>query len=156
MAFRLAIWISEPFRLTHLCSPRDTDSNLHAFRNRQVKGYPARKTRGASPFSVYLGWITVASIADVAATLVSYNWNGFGISPSTWAILVVAVALVITMLMLATRKDIAYSLVIIWALIGIGVNHTGNQSVVTLIEVASALVAVALVATVLVSNLPRK
>jgi len=108
------------------------------------------------PFSVYLGWITVASIADVAATLVSYNWNGFGISPSTWAILVVAVALVITMLMLATRKDIAYSLVIIWALIGIGVNHTGNQSVVTLIEVASALVAVALVATVLISNLPRK
>ena len=108
------------------------------------------------PFSVYLGWITVASTADVAATLVSYNWNGFGISPSTWAILVVAVALVITMLMLATRKDIAYSLVIIWALIGIGVNHTGNQSVVTLIEVASALVAVALVATVLMSNLPRK
>ena len=108
------------------------------------------------PFSVYLGWITVASIADVAATLVSYNWNGFGISPSTWAILVVAVALVITMLMLATRKDIAYALVIIWALVGIGVNHTGNQTVVVLIEVASALVAVALVATLLVNRFRKK
>jgi len=108
------------------------------------------------PFSVYLGWITVASIADVAATLVSYNWNGFGISPSTWAILVVAVALLITMLMLATRKDVAYALVIIWALVGIGVNHNGNQTVVTLTEVASALVAIALVATVLVSRVRKK
>jgi benzodiazapine receptor len=108
------------------------------------------------PFSVYLGWITVASIADVAATLVSYNWNGFGISPSTWAILIVAVVLVITMLMLATRKDIAYALVIIWALVGIGVNHNANQTVVMLTEVASALVAIALVATVLVSRVRKK
>jgi translocator protein len=108
------------------------------------------------PFSVYLGWITVASIADVAATLVSYNWNGFGISSSTWAILVVAVALLITMLMLATRKDIAYSLVIIWALIGIGVNHNGNQTVVMLTEVASALVVVALVLTLLVTRFRKK
>jgi len=108
------------------------------------------------PFSVYLGWITVASIADVAATLVSYNWNGFGISPSTWAILVVAVALSITMLMLATRKDIAYALVIIWALVGIGVNHNGNQTVVVLTEVASAMVAIALVATVIVSRVRKK
>ena len=108
------------------------------------------------PFSVYLGWITVASIADVAATLVSYNWNGFGISPSTWAILVVVVALSITMLMLATRKDIAYALVIIWALVGIGVNHNGNQTVVVLTEVASALVAIALVATIIVSRFRKK
>ena len=108
------------------------------------------------PFSVYLGWITVASIADVAATLVSYNWNGFGVSPSTWAILVVAVALVITMLMLATRKDFAYALVLIWALIGIGVSHNGNQTVVMLTEVASALVAIVLVATVIVSRVRKK
>ena len=108
------------------------------------------------PFSVYLGWITVASIADVAATLVSYNWNGFGISPSTWAILVVAVTLIIIMLMLATRKDTAYALVIIWALVGIGVNHAGNQTVVVLTEAASALVAVAIVLTLLVTRFRKK
>ena len=108
------------------------------------------------PFSVYLGWITVASIADVAATLVSYNWNGFGISPSTWAILVVAVTLIITMLMLATRKDTAYALVIIWALVGIGVNHAGNQTIVVPTEAASALIAVALVLTLLVTRFRKK
>ncbi len=108
------------------------------------------------PFSVYLGWITVATIADVAATLVSYNWDGFGISPSTWAIFLVAIVLVITLLMLSTRRDVAYALVIIWALIGIGVNHIGNQTVVVVTEVASALAAIALIITVLVSRVRKK
>ncbi len=108
------------------------------------------------PFSVYLGWITVASIADVAATLVSAHWNGFGISPETWAILVVAVALLITMLTLITRKDLAYSLVIIWALVGIGVKHSGNQTIVTLTEVSATIVAVALIAVVLANMLRKK
>ena len=108
------------------------------------------------PFSVYLGWITVASIADVAATLVSYNWNGFGQSPETWAIVVVAVALIITILTLAIRKDVAYALVIIWALIGIGVNHSVNQTVVTLTEISAAIVAIAIIVTVSLSLLRRR
>jgi hypothetical protein len=108
------------------------------------------------PFSVYLGWITVASIADVAATLVSHNWNGFGLSPETWAIVVVAVALIITMLMLAIRRDVAYSLVIIWALVGIGVSHSTNQTVVTLTEISASIVSIAIIVTVTLSLLRRR
>lgn len=108
------------------------------------------------PFSVYLGWITVASIANVATTLVSVGWDGFGISPETWAILVVAVALIITMLVLVTRRDVAYSLVIIWALVGIGVKQSGNQTIVLLMEISAAIVAVALVATTLVTKLRKE
>ena len=74
------------------------------------------------PFSVYLGWITIASIANVAATLVSVKWNGFGISPETWAIIIAIVALLIAILVVITRKDIAYGLVVVWALLGIAVN----------------------------------
>jgi translocator protein len=107
------------------------------------------------PFSVYLGWITVASIADVATTLVSLNWNGGGLSPETWAILVVAVALVITALMLITRKDVAYSLVIIWALVGIAVKQTGNQTVVLLAEISAIIVAVMLIVTIIVARVRR-
>ena len=108
------------------------------------------------PFSVYLGWITIASIANVAATLVSIGWDGFGISPETWAILVVAVALIITILMLFTRKDVAYSLVIIWALVGIGVKQSGNQTIVMLAEISAAIVAVALISTILVTQIRKK
>ena len=108
------------------------------------------------PFSVYLGWITVASIANVAATLVSIGWDGFGISPETWAILVVAVALIITILMLFTRKDVAYSLVIIWALVGIGVKQSGNQTIVMLAEISAAIVAIALISTILLTQIRKK
>jgi hypothetical protein len=108
------------------------------------------------PFSVYLGWITIASIADVAVTMTAYGWDGFGISPETWAIVVVAVALVITMLMLGIRKDVAYALVVIWALVGIGVNHSGNPNVVLLTEISSILVAIGILVTLALTWLRRK
>jgi len=107
------------------------------------------------PFSVYLGWITVASIANVAITLVSLNWDGAGISPETWAILVVAVALVITSIMLITRKDVAYSFVIIWALVGIAVKQSGNQTIVMLAEINAVIVAVMLLATIIIARVRR-
>lgn len=105
------------------------------------------------PFSVYLGWITIASIANVSVFLVSENWDGFGISAETWATLIIIVALVITLLVLATRRDIAYSLVIVWALIGIAVKQSGNQSIVTLTEASAIIVLLALAAVVLLSRL---
>jgi benzodiazapine receptor len=105
------------------------------------------------PFSVYLGWITIASIANVAVFLVSENWDGFGINPETWATLVIVVALAITVLVLATRRDIAYGLVIVWALTGIAVNQSGNQSIVTLTEASAIIVLLALAAVVLLSRL---
>ena len=108
------------------------------------------------PFSIYLGWITVASIANVSATLVSIKWNGFGVSPETWAAVVIAVALIITVLMLIIRKDVAYALVIIWALVGIGLKQSGNQTIVTLTEVSAVIVAVASVVVVLVAKLRKK
>ncbi len=50
-----------------------------------------------APFSVYFGWITIASIANVAAALVSVGWDGFGLSSETWGILVVIIALLTTL-----------------------------------------------------------
>lgn len=108
------------------------------------------------PFSVYLGWITIASIADVAVTLTAYNWDGFGISHEVWAIIVVAVALVITMLMLGIRKDVAYALVVIWALVGIGINQSGNQNVLLLTQISSVLVAIGVLVTIVLTWLRRK
>ena len=108
------------------------------------------------PFSVYLGWITIASIANVSATAVSVNWDGFGINPETWAALIIIVALLITILVIATRKDIAYALVIIWALVGIAVKQSGNETIVLLTEVSAAIIAILVVATVLLTKLRNK
>ncbi|HUV53798.1 MAG TPA: hypothetical protein VMW03_01190 [Candidatus Krumholzibacteriaceae bacterium] len=71
------------------------------------------------PFSVYLGWITVAPIANIVAFLVSSGWESYGVAAAYWTVLVIAVALALTLVNLWTRGDVAYSLVIVWALSGI-------------------------------------
>lgn len=108
------------------------------------------------PFSVYLGWITIASIANVAVTLVSVNWDGFGISPETWAALIIIIALLITLLVIATRKDVAYGLVIIWALVGIAVKQSENQNIVMITEISAIIVAIVLAAVILLASLKRR
>jgi hypothetical protein len=107
------------------------------------------------PFSVYLGWLSIATIANITITLVAYSWDGFGISPEVWAILIVAVALVLTMLMLGIRKDVAYALVVVWALVGISVNQS-NANVVLTTQVGAVIAAVALIATAALVALKRR
>lgn len=107
------------------------------------------------PFSVYLGWITIASIANVAVTLVSAGWDGLGISQETWALLIVIIALLITLLVVATRKDLAYGLVVIWALLGIAAKQSGNQNIVTTTEASAIVVAIALILSILVLRMTR-
>jgi uncharacterized membrane protein len=108
------------------------------------------------PFSIYLGWITIATIANVAAFLVSVNWDGFGISRETWAILIIIIALIITLLVIITRKDVAYALVIIWALTGIAVNQTANPNIITAVEASAATAAITLAAILFYSKLRNK
>ena len=71
------------------------------------------------PFSVYLGWITVATIANVTALLVDAGVPSYGLLAEFLTIFVISVAVIITLLTLYLRKDIAYSLVIAWATLGI-------------------------------------
>lgn len=76
------------------------------------------------PFSIYFGWITVATIANVTVFLVSINWNGFGLSDEFWTIGAIIAGVVISMTTAWRLKNIVYSLVIIWAYFGIWVKHT--------------------------------
>jgi translocator protein len=104
------------------------------------------------PFSVYLGWVTIATIANIAVTLVSVNWDGLGISLETWAVLVLAVAVIIDLIVIVTRRDIAYSLVFIWALVGIAVNQAANATILLTAEVGVAIISVGLVISIAMSR----
>ena len=103
------------------------------------------------PFSIYLGWITVATVANVTDVLYYLNWDGFGVTPEIWMLIVLAVVLLIAALVSFDRRDIAYSLVILWALVGIAVKH----SAVSLVSTAS-LITGALVAVILIYSLFRR
>ncbi len=97
------------------------------------------------PFSIYLGWITVATIANVTQVLYYLGWNGFGIGPETWLVIMLAVAVVVAGLMAWTRRDAAYLLVLVWAFIGIALKHAAVPPVATAAWVATAAVAVLVV-----------
>jgi hypothetical protein len=74
-------------------------------------------------FSVYLGWISLAIIANIASTI---NLLIPGIPIETqaiWTALIIVVALTLTLLMLYMRRDIAYALVVVWASVGIATNQ---------------------------------
>lgn len=75
------------------------------------------------PFSVYFGWITVATIANITVWLVSLGWNGFGISEATWAVIIIAVGAIIGTAVILRDRDIAYGLVFVWAYFGITIKH---------------------------------
>ncbi|MBD3186911.1 hypothetical protein GF325_08805 [Candidatus Bathyarchaeota archaeon] len=96
------------------------------------------------PFSIYLGWITVATIANVTAVLVVTGWSGWGIPESTWSVLVIIVATIITALMLLTRRDIVYSLVILWATFGIWLKQGSGYPDIAITTIISLIIVAAL------------
>ena len=85
---------------------------------------PREKLLIRLPFSVYFGWITVATIANATALLVSLGWNGFVIPESVWAIIILAVGALIGTATLLRFSNIAYGLVLVWAYTGILIKHT--------------------------------
>ena len=82
------------------------------------------------PFGLYLGWITVATVANIADWLYFVEWNGFGIAAQTWAIIMLAVASLLGLAMALTRRDAAYLVVLVWAFIGIAVKQVSAPMVV--------------------------
>jgi hypothetical protein len=71
------------------------------------------------PFSVYLGWISIATIANATALLVHVRWNRFGLGEPFWTVMMIAAGIVLALLALYLRRDVFYALVVDWALAGI-------------------------------------
>ncbi len=107
------------------------------------------------PFSVYLGWISIATIANVSVALTAIGWDGFGIEAATWAVVIICVALLLSLAMLASRKDIAFCFVVVWALVGILAKQSGYETIVLASEVGIVLLLVAIGVTVAFSRLKR-
>jgi translocator protein len=100
------------------------------------------------PFSIYLGWITVASIANTSNVLYDLGWNGGPIAPEVWTVIMLVVAVIVTAAMLYFRRDIAYALVIIWAAVGISVAQAGVTLVPTAALVTAGVIALLIVLSV--------
>ena len=90
------------------------------------------------PFSIYLGWISVATIANFSVSAYNLGWNGFG-APVVFTLAVLAVGITLGALMITRRHEIAYPLVLVWAFIGIYMKqHGGGNQVVAIAGLVAA------------------
>lgn len=99
------------------------------------------------PFSLYLGWITVATIANVTTLLVDLEWSHLGISEEIWTVIVLVVGTLIGLTVLQKRGDVAYGLVILWAYFGIISKRMSLGADFTNMIVLTAVISMVLVAS---------
>jgi len=104
------------------------------FINYHLKGYPSGVIKAT--FGIYLGWICIATIANVTALLVNYNWGGWGISQEAWAIILIGVGTLISAVALLRLNNPFLALAVIWAFAGIIIKR---QADFTSIVIAAAL-----------------
>lgn len=99
------------------------------------------------PFSLYLGWVSVATIANVTVALDRAGWGGGGLAPEAWAALMVLVGGVLAALIGLTRSDPVYPAVFVWAFVGLAIRQRETELIaVTAIAVAIAAAVIAIVA----------
>lgn len=92
------------------------------------------------PIAVYLGWIIVATLANVSVWLVSTNWSGWGISPETWTVIMIGIAVAVYILLVLTRNLRESAAVGIWALIAIAWRQWDGSETVAYSAVGGAIV----------------
>lgn len=95
-----------------------------------------------APFSLYLGWITVATIANFGSFFVSVNWDGFGIAGQTWSAVMIAVAVIVAGLLLVNRRNLTYAGVLVWALFGIRAAFPAEPIIANTALIAAILIIV--------------
>jgi translocator protein len=94
------------------------------------KPSPAARWLVQFPFSLYLGWITVATVANASAVLVDLGWDGRPLTPVTWTVILIAVAAGLALVMLRRHRDLTYAGVIVWALVGILIQQQAYAPIV--------------------------
>ncbi len=98
------------------------------------------------PFSIYFGWITVATIANTIVFFVSLGWLGEGVTQWLFIIAVLIVGLVIAGMIMFKNQNLGYGAAVIWAYIGILIKHTsasgfgGKYPFVILVLILSIIV----------------
>lgn len=105
------------------------------------------------PILVYLGWICVATIANVTALLVTSRWDGFGIDPVLWTVVAIGAGAVVAIALAFLRSTIAAPLVVVWAYAGIVIKRTSVDPAQTEpVWIAAVVCAVAVLVAVAVST----
>ncbi|MFW5793751.1 MAG: hypothetical protein ACOCWC_05655 [Bacteroidota bacterium] len=105
------------------------------FINYQLQGFTTGITKAA--FGVYLGWICIATIANITALLVHYNWGGWGISEEAWTIIMIFAGVLITSFALVRLNNPFIGIAVAWAFLGIVIKQRGDYPSIVLAAIAA-------------------
>ena len=102
-------------------------------------------------FSAYLGWVSLATILNVAIWLYSLGWRGGPISPQGWTAVMLGVALTLYLYLGLSRRDYVVLGVLSWASLGIWVKHQ-EDSVVAIASLVVCTIALLALIRILVTS----
>jgi hypothetical protein len=144
----IVFWHSGYYPLTLVMMLTLLASLIVIYRRLAALGNPDAATRWLVrfPFSLYLGWISVATIANASAVFIDLGWEGSPLSPVTWTATMMAVAAALSLGMLSRHRDLVYSGVIVWALAGIIVRQAAYAPIVAAGGLAMGVIVLAAVA----------
>lgn len=95
------------------------------------------------PFGMYLGWMTVAVVANVSQVLYVLGWSGAPLSEPAWAAIMLGVASVIGVLMIFRRNEVSFPAVLVWAFVGIWVKNSDTLLVAVTAMILAMVLCVA-------------
>jgi hypothetical protein len=128
-------WLSVVAMLVILLSLIGAYLQLNSGRERLSR---ERKWLAQVPLSVYLGWISVATIVNVASALYISAWDGWGISAEAWTAIMLVVGGIIAATCALQRADIAFILVFIWAYVAIALRQW-DKPLISLTAIVAAI-----------------
>lgn len=91
------------------------------------------------PVSIYAGWISVATIANITAWLVKIGWNGAPLTPFIWTIIMIVVATLLNLLIIYHRNMREFALVGVWSLVAIHIRHMDDMQMIAIPAMFAAL-----------------
>jgi len=103
-------------------------------------------------FGIYLGWICIATIANVTALMVNYGWGGFGIAGETWTIIMIIIGALLVALTIWRIDNPFIGIAVVWAFAGIMIKRQADYRTIFI----TAAVALVVVAAVLLLTFFRK
>ena len=103
-------------------------------------------------FGIYLGWICIATIANVTAVLVTSGWNGFSISQEAWTIIMIAVGTLLVALTIYRLNNPFLGLAVVWAFLGIAIKRQDDYRTILI----TAIIAMVIISGVTIWGFMRK
>ncbi|CAH0279285.1 hypothetical protein SRABI96_03928 [Peribacillus sp. Bi96] len=103
------------------------------------------------PFSVYTGWVSVATMADIAYYLTYIEWDGFGVS-NAWTIVLLIAATILAFVFASKNRDWCYPLVFVWAFIGIGIRNGAAYPIISDTSFILAAITFIIAITIFIKN----